>query len=94
MEIATLTRGETPSSYNYHLETKNKRYRVYRTRGYHYINYDDNKMPVYFNEYLFPQFAEIPMCISTNDYGETCWDMVHQYRQTAGGAAAPYEIIV
>ncbi len=54
----TLTRKETKTSYAYYLDGK----RLYRGKGYtQYLKTDNGKIPVWFNEYLFPQFAEIPM---------------------------------
>jgi hypothetical protein len=89
---ATLIRGETASGYNYHLQTSHAAlHRLYRGRGHYYIKDGGARTPVYFNEYLFPQFPLIPMKSGTNDYGNKCWEMAHEYRQTEGGASAPYE---
>jgi len=96
MYRAKLTRGETKGgNYSYHLHFEDgTRKRLYRGKNYTmYIKDGVNRKIVYFNEHVFSQFSEIPMVQGKTDYGTECWEMEYEYRQTAGGASAPYEII-
>lgn len=96
---AKLTRGETASGYNYHLHIENeestsKPKRLYHGRNYtHYIKHGGERIFVYFNKYVFPQFSEIPMIQVEDDNGTDCWEMEHEYRQVAGDSSAPYVIV-
>ncbi len=90
-----LTRKETATAYAYYLKNESTQKRLYRGKNYtQYLkNIYGTKIPVYFNEYLFPQFDEIPMIFKDDDIEGMRWEMKHRYRQLPGDASAPYEIV-
>jgi len=86
--MAYLTRKENENGYSYIINVDGEKPKALR-RGKNY-SYWHGKVEVWFNQYVFDTFAEIPLMFNKN---EGVYEMYHTYRQTKGGASAPYEIV-